>query len=79
MFSISISCPLRESDHSICESRNQDAISRIRFQKISFVVHPNDNRGGPYPPGCDASNQVAMRVVNIQDIKPLSTKIVGKS
>jgi hypothetical protein len=29
----------------------------------------------PYPPGCDASDQVTMRVVNIQNVEPLSTKI----
>jgi hypothetical protein len=57
--------------------RNEKPVPEVRFQGVPFVICPDDQDRMTASPCCNSSKDMAMRVMNIKDIKLLVTKILA--
>jgi hypothetical protein len=72
------SCLIRKDDHSIGQPGKKEAIPPGGFDRIPFVVRPDEDGRLLESPGCDRAQQVIMRMVNIQNVELLSPQKSGQ-
>src|SRR3990172_8554363 len=75
MLGIGLPCSFRKGDHSIGRMREQETVSRTRFQGIPFVICPDDDHGVMRPSRCNPSENMAVGMVDIENIEPFPVEI----
>ena len=71
------SCLVRKDNHPIGQLGKKETIPPGGFDRIPFVVRPDEDGRLLESPGCDRAQKMIMGMVNIQNVELLSPQKSG--